>query len=161
MIFDNKLPDGFILMNIILHKKQISYETFEELLKRTVEKEMKRVNGDKIKRYNPICNILKLNGSIGQSDSLTARENYRVVFEQISVILDEEVSRGFYEYGNDRAFMIIFHELRHVLQNIAIKIGLFTSDFLMMIKDSLIREYELKQFDTDNYYNDNYDDISL
>ena len=161
MIFDNKLPDGFILMNIFLYKKKIFYETFKELLKRSVEKEMKRINGDKIKGYNPICDILKLNETSGKCRPLTVRKYDRVVFEQISVILDEEVSRGFYEYGNDRAFMIIFHELRHVLQNIAIKIGLFTSDFLMMIKDSLIREYELKQFDTDNYYNDNYDDISL
>lgn len=149
MILDDKLPDGIILMNIMKNRKQISYETFEWLLKISIEKEMKRINGKKIDGYSPMCHILELKDANG------------FAFEQIYVTINKDVCASFYEKGDLNSFIIIYHELRHIMQNIAIKIGFFSSDLPMMIKDNLIRKEEVKKYKTDNYYSDNYYNISF
>lgn len=149
MILDDKLPDEIILMNIMLNRKQISYETFEWLLKISIEKEMKRINGKKIDGYSPMCHILELKDING------------FAFEQIYVTINKDVCASFYEKGDINSFITIYHELRHIIQNTAIKMGFFSSDLPMMIKDNLIRKEEMKKYKTDNYYYDNYYDISF
>lgn len=148
MIKDEALPDEAVLGCILKNKKVITYETFEQLLKRYVEKFMKFFCHT-IENYNPLCFILPLEGKSGTSSGNTTVE------------IDTEVCKRLYDNADIYSVIVIYHELWHIVQNVMIKSGFFFENNMLVLKENLICEYENRNYKTDTYYHNNYQNISF
>lgn len=147
MIDDKYLDEDLILKNVLHGNKVISYGTFEYVMVKKTEKIMKVFANNKIENYNPIVTIKHLNGS---SYLTTADHIY------IDTYIIKELYEGFKSNLNT-----YYHKIERAKQEIAIKIGLFSEDLMLMIKDKIIIEEEMKCFNTTNYYDDNYYNLSF
>lgn len=154
MIEEKNFNDVHIILDRMLDQKiNISFELFKEIFKFSIIKGLREINNGTIEIFNPRCEITKLD------------ENTRGCCEcnninNIVVAIDEEVIKIFYETGKVDTLITMYHEMQHVIQHINIKIGVFTENLLIQIKENLINEYEQKKYNTETYYNNNYENIS-
>ena len=148
MIIDDALDDARILSYIMYGNKIISYETFEELILRTTEKNMRQLNNNRIKKYNPYASVSNLEEANGSA------------FEYTHITFDKLIIKELYE-GFKYPLSVYYHEIHHIAQNLAIKLGYINNEIVNMIKDFVIRDYELRKYKTNNYYKDNYYNITF
>lgn len=151
MIKDEALPDEAVLGCILKNKKVITYETFEELLKRYVENIMmlfKKVDKSLV-QFNPVCLITALKDRDGAS------------INDICVAVDKDVCKRFYDSSDIWLFITTYHELRHFIQNLSLKCGIFVGCLMSILKEKIIIDYEAKKYRTKKYYTDNYFVISF
>ncbi len=147
MIEDKNLDDDLVLKYILHGNKIISYGTFEYLMIRKAEKSMREFAYNKIENYNPKATIKHLDGSSN-------------LIDYDHVYLDNYIIKELYE-GFKSHLNTYYHAMQRVKQEIAIKLGCFSEDLMLMIKDKVIIEEEKKLFNTSNYYDDNYYNISF
>ena len=149
LIKDEALDDGLIVINAVQGKKLTSYDTFRLLVMRSMERSMREINNGRIKPYKPHARIKKIEGANGST------------FEWVGVEFDELLIKQLYE-GYTYPLITYFHEFVHVMQNIEIKLGnRINSTLIIMLKENLIRKYEVAMKGTDNYYKKNYYNISF
>lgn len=143
----NEFPFNLIIKNILLGNKQILFETFEEIIILTVKQAMIAINDNQIPDYQPKC-ILEVNDE----------ENLGETFMTDEVSLSSEVIKNIYN-GEVHSLNIIFHELWHIKQQIAIYTGVVTNDIMTFIKEETIRTISNKK-GYGKYYDANYNLIS-
>ena len=147
MIIDDALDDARIVSYIMYGNKIISYETFQELMLRAAEKNMRQLNNNRIKNYKPVAYISNSKECDGY-----AAEYLSVAFNKLII---KELYKGFIY-----PLCVYYHEIHHIAQKLAIKLGYINNGIVDMIKDIVIRDYEVKKYKTDNYYKDNYYNIT-
>ena len=147
MVKDECLDDARILAYIFHGKKIISYNTFEVLMLRIAEKNMREISAGRIENYMPKAYIRNLEGANGSA------------FEHYSVSFDKEIIKELYN-GAIAPLSTYYHEIEHVAQAMAIYLGYINSDLMLALKEKIISYYEFKTFKTDYYYKRNYFDIS-
>ncbi len=147
MVKDECLDDARILAYIFHGKKIIPYNTFEVLMLRVAEKNMREISAGRIENYDPKAYIRSLEGANGSA------------FEYYSVSFDKEIIKELYN-GAIAPLSTYYHEIEHVAQAMAIYLGYINSDLMLALKEKIISYYEFKTFKTDYYYKRNYFDIS-
>lgn len=149
----NGLNNISIFRNIFSNNEEriVGYETFEQVMKIFIEDMMREINNGRIDRYNPICCIYDF--------KKTNNENSDAMVEKDFIIkINSQIIKDMYRDYSIFDFISIFHELIHIQQNIDIKMGYFTEDILLFIKDDILRELCFKEgFD---YYWNNYQFIN-
>lgn len=148
MIKDDALDDAKILSCIMHDNKIISYDSFEELMLRATEKNMRQLNNNRIKNYNPQAAILKLDGANASA------------FKYANVTFNKLIIKELYD-GYLYPLSTYYHEIHHVAQSLSIKFGYINNELVNMIKDFVIRNYEQEKYNTDNYYKDNYYNLTF
>ena len=138
-----------VFRNILLepNKKIVSYDTFVEVMKCYITDVMKAINNNRIKKYNPLCAIYDFKRSNDERCDGLAYKNF-------IIRINESVIKDIYDNNYILELVTIFHELRHIGQNIAIDTGEFNEEILIFIKDEILRDLCHKEgFD---YYRENY-----
>lgn len=151
MIKAEALPDEAVFRTILKGKKVVSYDTFEEVLKRYIENIMlflKKIDKNMV-NFNPVCFITTLKDCSGST------------IEDICVAVDKDMCKKFYDNSDIWLFITAHHELRHVIQNIGIKCGIFLESQINILKEKIIKDYETKKYGTKDYYTNNYSNISF
>ncbi len=149
VITDDYLPDLVVIINTIQGKKNMSYDTFEIFIIRTVEKIMReQANSYKISNYVPRCYISNLNDTSG------------LAYEEFMIFIKEEDIKKLYNDASLNSLLAIYHESRHIIQKLAIKNEKFSSLMMSMIKDEILDLYFKDKDGNRKYYNENYDNIS-
>lgn len=149
----NDLNDISIFRNIFSNneEKMISYETFEQVMKSFIKDMMREFNNNRIKRYNPVCSIYDFKMSNNENSD-------GMVSKGFIIRINNKITKEIYEHNYIQDFIAIFHELIHTQQAIEIRLGYFTEDILLFIKDDILRELSSKEgFD---YYWENYQFIT-
>lgn len=147
MIEINALDDALIISYIIYGKKIISYDTFESLIKRATEKNMRQLGKGKIENYHPVANIVGMKDANGSA--------YDYFYVNFNKLIISELYKGFIY-----PLSTYYHEIHHVMQAILFHIGYVNYDLMIMLKEKIIRDYEVMNYKTDYYYKDNYYNIS-
>lgn len=146
----NNIP---IFRNIFSNNEErmVSYETFEQVMKTFIKDMMREINNNRTERYNPVCAIYDFKKS--------NNENSDGMIEKDFIIrINNQITKDMYENNSVLNFIAIFHELIHIQQEIDKKMGYFTEDILLFIKDDILRRLSSKEgFD---YYWENYQFIT-
>lgn len=147
------LNDVSIFRNIFLSdkEKQVSYETFKEIIKLFIKDSIKAINGNRISNCNPVCFIYDFKETSNENSTGLA-------YKHFFVKINEKIVKDIYNESSIFSFIIIFHELMHIQQEIEIKSNYFNEDILFFIKDDILRKLSAKEgFD---YYSENYQVIT-
>lgn len=149
----NGLNSISIFRNIYFNSEQkmVSYETFEQVMKSFIKDTMIEINNNRIKRYNPVCAIYDF--------KISNHENSEgMVSKGFITRINNKITKEIYEHNYILNFIAIFHELIHIQQEIEEKLGYFTEDILLFIKNDILRRLSSKEgFD---YYEANYQFIT-
>lgn len=146
----NNIP---IFRNIFSNNEErmVSYETFEQVMKTFIKDMMREINNNRIERYNPVCAIYDFKKS--------NNENSNGMIEKDFIIrINNQIIKDMYENNSVLKFITIFHELIHIQQAIEKKMGYFTEDILIFIKDDILRRLSSKE--GFGYYWENYQFIT-
>lgn len=146
LIPDNELDDLRIMYQILIQNKIISYDTFELLLIRATEKNMRQIASGNIRNYNP-------QAYIAPDDKCNGRAMKHYV-----LMLRKELVQKLYE-GYFAAMITYYHEICHVKQSIEMELSSFRPELMLMIKDMIIQNFEYRFYQTKNYYEDNYENL--
>ena len=146
----NNIP---IFRNIFSNneEKMVSYETFEQVMKLFIKDIMREINNNRIERYNPVCAIYDFKMSNNEnSDGMVSKD--------FIIKINNQITKDMYKNNSVLNFIAIFHELIHIQQEIEKKLGYFTEDTLLFIKDDILRRLSSEEgFD---YYWENYQFIT-
>lgn len=143
LIPDGELDDLRVVYQILIRNKIVTYETFEELMLRASEKNMRAIAAGKIKNYNP-------KAFITMDDEVNGK-----AYRHYYIMLKKDVIKALYE-GYYDALITYYHEINHVRQSVSLELGNFSPILMLILKDRIVRDFELRFNKTNNYYKDNY-----
>lgn len=152
MIKNEEFDGEFILYNILLQNKIISYDTFSSLIKKFVEKTMQLVT----KGINE-----KMVKDLVYVDIKDLKHNFAgSAIEHHFYLFDPKTIQNLYQ-GDINAFITITHEMYHGVHDIMIKSGEVHEVLIQIIKENIIRKTESKYNDiNDSYYFKNYKSLA-
>lgn len=148
-VYGSKLSED-IMKYILIGKKVIDYETFEEYIKCFVEATALQIKEGITSYYNLNINDNDLMCTIEKTDS---NGDYCHFYRLINI--SPETVKRLYDRDITR-LATIFHELRHYGQFLSIDYGICNPSNLMYTKDSILK----KILANEDYYNNNYYYIS-
>ena len=138
-------PTDYVIRSAILKKKLVSLDLFSEMIKTMVVYAMKVLAANKIKNYDPVCEIKEMD-DLGEANGIS------------KINLSLEVVKGLYN-GEAIYLQTIFHELIHIKQSINIKIGHIDEQTIKYIKEEIIR-FVSKHHNID-YYHLEYENLAM
>ncbi len=139
LLQNNLIPDfpsDYVIRNALLNRKLVSLDLFQEIIKVIVVYAMKSLGKDKMEKYEPVCEIRKMD-ALGEAIGVNR------------IGLNPEVIISLYN-GEAIYLQTIFHELTHIKQNIKIKTGYIDEQTVRYIKENVIN-FVSKQHKIDYY----------
>ena len=146
VISDDELDDLRVIFYILAQVKIVSYETFEYVIKRATEKNMRQLANNRIAYYHPVALI---------NDS---KESCGSACRYYSVALQRDTIKRLYN-GEYTPLVTYYHEMTHIEQSMESYLNNFSPELMIMIKDFIITDFENVHYKTKTYYMDNYKNL--